>query len=77
MTEDNLRSDATEIVRKVMLSQLIQAQAMEVLLADLAPAVASMPKGAELGALLEDIGNAYLDLAEGIANRRATHAVAG
>jgi hypothetical protein len=71
MIANSPETGVAEVARKVMLTQLIQVQAMEVLLADLSPCLANLDDVASLGALLEDIGNAYLDLAEEIAAKRA------
>jgi uncharacterized protein len=57
---------AEDIVRKIMLSQLAQVRAMEMMLLGVGNDIARMPHSAELAAILEDIGNAYLDLAEEI-----------
>jgi len=71
MIANSPETGVAEVARKVMLTQLIQVQAMEVLLADLSPCLANLD---DVAALLEDIGNAYLDLAEEIAAKRAAPA---
>jgi hypothetical protein len=62
---------ADDALRMVVLSHLGQAQALAALIAQMGDAVATCPSRTELGAILEDIGNAYLDLSEDVLASRA------
>jgi hypothetical protein len=54
-----------------MLSHLVQAQALGILLEQFAESTSIEAVGAEIGEILEDIGNLYLDLSEDIATARS------